>query len=98
MNTKHTSGPWRRHEDFVAHEDEIAIGGGETGECIVAIVWPQGDDKETPVAEQVANANLIIAAPDLLTACKEYISTGQGMYSRYWEMMKAAIAKAEGAK
>ncbi len=42
------------------------------------------------------NAALIAAAPDLLAACKEYIASGQNMYSRHWEMMKAAIDKAEG--
>jgi hypothetical protein len=48
------------------------------------------------VKEAEKNALLLNAAPDLLAACKAYLASGSGMFSRHWRMMKIAVAKAEG--
>lgn len=64
----HTPGPWAISPD-VYHDDELAVVGGETGQAVVATVWPMGDD-DAGVEEQAANRRLIVAAPDLLRELK----------------------------
>ena len=84
--TKHTPGPWIAdlYEDgcFVVRPH------GKEGPLIAERgVW--FDD------ESHANARLIAAAPDLLEACLATLDAEAGDLTAY-EMVKAAIAKAEG--
>lgn len=56
-------------------------------------------DHEAQLDENIANAHLIAAAPDLLAACKEFVrkcECGEARSTRSYIQMKAAILKAEG--
>lgn len=64
---KHTRGPWELRRDPRRGVSIVSMGGGiETNS--IAYVQFAGTD----LADGLANANLIAAAPDLLKACKEY--------------------------
>lgn len=71
---RHTPGPWKFDKEYGNAMDELY---GPDGRAIAAI-WTRGCDSPTrvrecykPFAEGVANARLIAAAPDLLSACKD---------------------------
>lgn len=93
--TKHTPGPWRR---TALYDVEAPV--GDNG--FYRIVATTGSS----VAERLANARLIVAAPDLLAALEVARKTigalhGPVAWRQYLaspEMRKidAAIAKAEG--
>lgn len=92
----HTPGPWNMEFDC----DD----GGRRFFCILAdngtleggnIILDGVDIEGETEAEQMANAMLIAAAPDLLDALKEIISGWVG-WERVEEIARAAIAKAEG--
>lgn len=102
-DVKHTPGPWRL---FMTTDGRKLIGIGEsTGEGIADHgfgTWRSGE-------EQLANARLIAAAPDLLEALKTCLSTYVDLANSgdagFWDPEKeahvqaarAAIAKAEAA-
>ncbi len=86
MTTKHTPGPW---EVF----DTICIGVMSTPrECDVAHC--SGHDSGRSRDEELANARLIAAAPDLLTALERILSYDDQVEGA--EAARAAIAKAKG--
>jgi hypothetical protein len=61
----------------------------------IASLWRGGGSKGE--LEQIANARLIAAAPDLLAACEEFVlkcETGKARSVHSYAQMKAAIAKA----
>ena len=101
---EHTPGPWTVGNELL-REDERPVHGGESGEGIIALVWPWGDD-EVGEQDREANARLIAAAPDLLEAAEAVIAE----WRRYIEdeidvadmaqgsltVLLAAIAKARG--
>jgi hypothetical protein len=85
---KHTPGPWRPNEKY----DHFWVSAGK-GKKRVEIATACTDDVGHETA--AVNAMLIAAAPDLLKACKEVVD--DPMISDYKnEMLRAAIAKAEG--
>ena len=78
----HTMGPWRiKCPSASTFEDTIAIMGGETGEAQICAVYPMGDDDEIGTKEcsehdeSVANSCLIVAAPDLLEVCRNFVES-----------------------
>lgn len=84
----HTPGPWipdydRRFDG--AHQVIMASPPHHT----IAFLACGGDDEQ-----HRADARLIAAAPDLLAACKEALSSIA--YAPTYNKMAAAIAKAEG--
>lgn len=92
--SKHTPAPWH----VGVHEDtnELGIVGPKYG--IASIFCQRGLTVPIPVAEAMANARLMSAAPDLLAAC---IAMRRTMYSADSEESKladAAIAKATGGE
>lgn len=92
---QHTPGPWRKARSLDrlnAHDTGIACSGAQTvlAECY-AEFWAKG---EVRPAECEANANLIVAAPDLLAACEALLPHVHGEEMR--GMLTAAIAKARG--
>lgn len=114
--TTHTPGPWY----FDGDNDDGRIGiyaGGADGAPMVADTWglrhyklPDEGCHNISESEEIANANLIAAAPDLLAACEELVSDARAL-GRDWEeevegmwpdLLKtienaiAAIAKARG--
>jgi hypothetical protein len=96
MSTKHTPGPW-----FYT---------GKHHDCEVRYVGRNREDRfDTEIAtlylgkgeEQIANANLIAAAPELLAALQEVFVIGDTLVSdvygyEFKEKARAAIAKATG--
>jgi hypothetical protein len=100
MNTnkaKHTPGPWK----YIAWGQQISIDGIE--EMGIAKINTLGfNDKGIPSRQDVANAALIAAAPELLAAlefCSDALNTeAGGLYEAHIKQARAAIAKAKGAK
>lgn len=74
----------------------LAYSGGDS-DCIILAPVPTAS--VTP-KQATANANLIAAAPELLEACIQSLDTiakvGDGVKGGVYEMVVAAIAKAEG--
>lgn len=91
----HTPGPWKWDESYGA------IVAGEGPNMLVTPIW-----KSSPAwgySENIANARLIAAAPDLLAACKALLSrvdanggTVRSITGEQIVAIRAAIAKAEG--
>ena len=92
--SKHTPGPW--------------MWSPEGDESVVRIPTPEPQDfsvlgaSEVMTSEDIANARLIAAAPDLLEALKEMVDmmdSGDepGSGSEWHIQASTAIAKAEGA-
>lgn len=81
----HTPGPWN-YDDIRKLISNCAELGGE-------------DEFETDDRALDANARLIAAAPDLLDACKSALNmiNGDG-HPPNWDLLRAAIAKAEGVQ
>jgi len=91
----HTLGPWTVEYPM---EFELAIveANKPTYEWrFIATIDHGGDNFPTHVA--VANARLIAAAPDLLSAAKAIAAAPYGLALGDLEQLNAAIAKAEGA-
>jgi hypothetical protein len=92
--SKHTPGPWKKVMD---EPYDLRIKAGDRGICEVWL-----DDAPVPDynEEQQANASLIAAAPDLLTAAKriEPAVMGQESYFDAIMALQAAIDKAEGRR
>jgi hypothetical protein len=88
----HTPGPWKVFK---------LPGASMIGVVPVNARGRPRQGRETPdicQCEQEADARLIAAAPELLTACKEALAivTAYAPGERQLEMLRAALAKAEG--
>lgn len=94
----HTPGPWKVHpyRNGKIGPYNMAIDVGPAGRMVAQICG----EFEKPVAgdEAEANARLIAAAPDLLTALKALVIATDGHPGsvRQRDEARAAIAKAEG--
>jgi hypothetical protein len=93
---KHTTGPW----DALATTEHGAILIGHKGTLVASIRPAHGKGYTT---EQIANATLIAAAPDLLAALRTLLtewdaphSSGSSVLAAQYEAARAAIAKAGG--
>ncbi len=93
MTAKHTPGPWHwfTHSPTVVFIDE--------GDGIVGIAWTgDPDGTETPLEEEIANARLIAAAPEMLEALKSIIRMVE-VGERDTDVLRlawASVDKAEG--
>lgn len=65
---KHTPGPWTAVGNVVVHAQ--GVGPRYLADC---------NSVDVPRPQQAANARLIAAAPDLLEACKQSLSSAQYM-------------------
>lgn len=106
MSTQHTPGPWYVGTEFsdqgrhIYAEKKVKDSDGDEWNPLIACT----DDDERMVNWQ-ANAQLIAAAPDLLEAlrvCEGNISSllasnHPKIYGEWLAVVRAAIAKAEGA-
>lgn len=85
----HTPGPW----NVVKHSQWYAVGLPE-GRHICRTY------QQSTTAQELANAHIIAAAPDLLAACRAVVSAGEWpapqLILQMYQMAKDAIAKAEG--
>jgi hypothetical protein len=98
---KHTPGPWEleafKVDGMLLFQITAPNGSGPGGNLILDDASIEGETDE----EQIANARLIAAAPELLEALKRmdhtltahgHVDSGTGLHS----LIIAAIAKAEG--
>lgn len=86
---KHTPGPWSY--DPETHEIESGFG-------LVATIANEGRGIAQD-EEGLANANLIEAAPELLSACRYAVQFGDSeINGTIKKRLSGAIAKAEGRK
>lgn len=91
--SKHTSGKWRVKDNHISEAMIVETCSGEEI-CLVEPFYNQ----------ELANANLIASAPELLEACKrvvEFNAIHENGYSRViskatFEKIQQAILKAEG--
>jgi hypothetical protein len=67
MDTKHTPGPWYIASDI--HDDRIGIG-SEAG--VVVLAPYRRHARELAGVQGLANARLIVAAPDMLQALRPF--------------------------
>lgn len=106
--SRHTPGPWMWDESWGA-----IMANHSGGSRLVCPMWTGSDRRglgRQVEDEDMANARLIEAAPELLAACKmvvEYYEKMSGnpnapIPDKYWIrgalLARAAIAKAEGGK
>lgn len=108
--SKYTPGPWEVHNQtdvFTANGAMNAAGvrcddndGWLVADCAVSITMVDGEEETLETKEQIANARLIAAAPELLDAIEHLIplmpSDADGYDRAIWENAKAIIAKATG--
>lgn len=96
--SNHTPGPWKIKSAKTLEGDEFLYIINK-GDDVCKTMW------DVPMATQIANANLIHAAPDMLEALKMAVGYIEAMQQLYPESEKiaadvkaghAAIAKAEG--
>lgn len=81
--TEPTAGPWMVGEYGAGLEgDEIHV--TADGGCVVAAVYPMGDDA-VGNRIQALNARLVAAAPDMLAACQKAITEAQWMLQAFRE-------------
>lgn len=105
MSTQHTPGPWENCETN-AYRDTIDVFESKTARTLFRTC------NSLPISEQIANAHLISAAPDMLEALTDYvalnesiqreIAEGNGGYARqlcqaFAQKASAAIAAAREA-
>lgn len=94
-SSAHTAYPWKKVSSW-----EIEGKNGETI-CRMSPTLPSVN-KDMSIQEADANTRLIIAAPDLLAACKDALNwfTGNNeetkLMAQIEQSLKDAIAKAEG--
>jgi hypothetical protein len=113
----HTPGPWevsnstdvftRTGARNAAGIDAAHNDGWQICDCSVGFTFmADGGEAGLDFAEQMANARLIAAAPDLLEAAEAFIEAGtagnripyvEPSWNDVWRLMRAAIAKARGA-
>lgn len=97
-NTRHTPGPWRaKTERVIVAETYYINAHGEKSFYDKEIAWTQ-PISSTAQGSRVANARLIAAAPDLLTAVNEAFDFLGGVdgASEIRDTLLAAILKATG--
>lgn len=100
MSGKHTPGPWRwrgANEPWQEIEQEFRGLDGPDKEDVLRVEdtyrgYPECGE-ELRIFADAANARLIAAAPELLEACKAYLSDPDGSHAA--SLALAAIAKAE---
>ncbi len=113
MNAKHTPGPWATNievETFDGARLDATVyinhGSGKGGE-ICTFRHDPDDGLDLNDAEQIANANLVAAAPELLAALQDILDAYHGLtlgrQNTEWEgrlkvATRIAIAKAKGSK
>lgn len=101
MTTQHTPSPWKAYhyvtDENGRHTSTVAADDGNFRICELTQRFP------VPVADTVkANARLIAASPDLLTACESALAllsnpdAEPGDADAVTEMLKTALAKARG--
>lgn len=81
----HTPKPWEQKDWMVSNYPAVPL----------KVICYTANNQKSRTDENLANARLISAAPDLFEACKAFLY-GQAEPRECEAMMRAAIAKAEG--
>ena len=91
--TQHTPGPWQVNKKLKFSVEAVADGQG-----INLIAECCDPDGIRSVGEDSANARLIAAAPDLLSALELLLAAYEGkrLLPSHFEQTRAAIANAKG--
>ena len=84
---KHTPGPWHRNIRANGHYP-VVFAGRNTHVCTAS--------QQTDPAETEANIDLLSAAPELLAACRAALLRDDVADSELGDLLRAAVAKAEG--
>lgn len=101
---KHTPGPWavgnikqsnRPDANYPVEAYYDADGERFLGTVAEIPTWSFDGVTDAKREEHIANARLIAAAPDLLTALQNLMAVTDEMHPR-WQEARAAIAAAEG--
>lgn len=91
---KHTKGIWKMNTFANGNVEN------ENGRSIASCMgYSTNGGNGEHIEENIANAKLITAAPDLLNACLEFVrkvECGEARSKRLYEQMKDAIEKAIG--
>jgi hypothetical protein len=90
MEAKHTPGPWT-----VLDCKELQICADHNCTKISVMPWT-APDAEGVSENDMANARLIAAAPELLAAAKTYLGARLNQRAAAKSELEAAISKAEG--
>lgn len=96
--TKHTPGPWKWNKDQSGYYDELKSSSTD----IVNMEWGVDQDGfgiiNGIIIPNIADANLIAAAPDLLFAARQALMSLEEGYDapKIRDDLRDAIAKAEG--
>jgi len=112
MNAQHTPGPWQIGPEFLERCGAFKLhgrpisGGGKA----IARVWSGSDRRLFEQPDDEANARLIAAAPDLLSALRglleecdrhgafEHVGFEFPTVKPAFDAARAALAKAEGSR
>ena len=96
---KHSKGPWKLDDYGPKSGNVIRFEvNAANGERICELEDPEIEPGGMPADEATANAELIVAAPDLYEACRLALSTcvACGIDNATVRMLRRAISKAEG--
>jgi len=97
--SKHTPGPWHVVDHHIANRYYVSVRHGDAS--IGAASWDVArvTVRQTWRDQQIANAHLIAAAPDLLAALQAFADeiVPNNPNDPLWINARAAIAKATGA-
>ena len=90
MEKKHTTGPWHWNGGC-----NVTVG---SGAYMIAATsrWQWEEEQNRPTSEQIANARLIAAAPELLEALIGVVKVADRA-TKEFDKARAAISKAIGA-
>lgn len=105
----YTKGPWQRTNGTDVFSGLGAVNGNgvvadsndgwQIADCMVGITFVEGEEMSLSYDEQVANAKLIAAAPELLEALEMALEIGdqcsRGFLGKFQQKARAAIAKAK---
>ena len=93
--TEHTPGPWAvRRRDSLVPSHMIMAPGKDTPIATTRMTGPDTDDYDE--SEEIANARLMAAAPDMEKALEKIVLEFEGYASDGLDLAIAAIAKARG--
>lgn len=99
MSSKHTPGPWEARR--TSGNGEVATIYGLRGGYVTIFGKREyvGKTEDDLYEEREADLRIVLAAPDLLAACKQVLDASEDngdMEDIDWNALRSAIARAEG--
>lgn len=96
MRTQHTPGPWSAYISKKAKVVCVSIGEKPNGRNPSIVNWPGFESCDLPLDQQIANARLIAAAPDMYAALEQIAQVNEyNTSSMGWvvELAKTVLKK-----